>query len=59
MLIVSSDQNEHPGINDKVGEASCDTEVPSGYLKHTAPPKISYICYVGQVFEGNKYWDIN
>ncbi len=39
---------------DKAGEASCSTEVPSGYLKHSASPKIADICHVCQPFYAKK-----
>ena len=40
-------------------KALCATEVPSGYLKDSVPPKIPDICHVGQLFNTQKTFDIN
>jgi hypothetical protein len=42
-----------------VSEASCAAEVPSGYLKHSAPPKSGDTCHVGHAFEVIISIDIN
>ena len=34
-------------------------ELPSGYLKHSAPPKIADICHEAQPFYNNKKGYIN
>jgi hypothetical protein len=34
-------------------------EVPSGYIKDSAPPEITDICHVGQLFNTRKTFGIN
>jgi hypothetical protein len=43
---------------DKADQASCTPEVPSGYLKDSALPKVTVICYRSQAFNAKIYWNI-
>ena len=47
------------GSGDKAGEASFTPEVPSGYLKHSEPAKISEICHFDQAFDVKIWFDIS
>jgi hypothetical protein len=51
MWAIFSDRYQRFGDRDKVGQAWCAPDVPSGALKDPAPPKTWHICHQTQTFD--------